>query len=136
MSQLDHLDAIVAHSQSDATASASSSKRPKPKTDPFQNDRFLPLALTPEQAALMLNISRFTLKVWRRKGYGPKITRIKGGIRYMTAELERWLADQMADPEFYRAELLADPRRKDRQRRMDYANSFRECMKRKRRSAA
>ncbi len=84
----------------------------------------------------MLNISRFTLRDWRRHGYGPKFARVKGGIRYTLAELERWLADQVADPEFYRAELLKDPRRHDRQQRMAYAASFREVMKRKRRTAA
>jgi hypothetical protein len=128
--------AILTQGPNPKTRQAQSTGNQNPKTDPFRSEYFLPLALTPEQTALMLNTSTVTLRLWRRRGYGPRFTKINRKIRYMTAELEKWLADQMADPEFYRAELEANPKRREMQLRMAYANSFRECMKRKRRSAA
>jgi hypothetical protein len=140
LSLSDRLDAIVAQSQNAGPSAGKSQKTSTQADDPFKSNSFLPLALTPEQAALMLNMVPCTLKMWRQKGIGPPFARIRGRLRYMTADLERWLADQVVHPEFDRAEMMSPKRatrRAQLQRMIRYAVQFNpNHTVRKRRTAA
>jgi len=51
--------------------------------------------LRPEQAALLLKVSRSGLLKWRMRGMGPKYLKLAGkAVRYRRSDLEAWLEQQ------------------------------------------
>jgi predicted DNA-binding transcriptional regulator AlpA len=54
--------------------------------------------LREQEAAEVLGKSRFALREWRRRGYGPPVTKIGRTIRYSKAGLTDWLKNQEAVP--------------------------------------
>jgi hypothetical protein len=52
--------------------------------------------LTRRQVSSISGFSDITLKVWARKGKGPKITRVEGHPRFRVDDLRHWLSGQAA----------------------------------------
>jgi predicted site-specific integrase-resolvase len=56
--------------------------------------------MTPPQAAQYRGVGERTLTDWRRRGVGPKYTRLTatewGRVRYSRREIDCWLADNAA----------------------------------------
>jgi predicted site-specific integrase-resolvase len=50
--------------------------------------------LTPQELADELRVSVRTLRGWRDRGRGPRVTRVEGAIRYRRSDVDRWLAEQ------------------------------------------
>jgi predicted site-specific integrase-resolvase len=50
--------------------------------------------LTPQALADELRMSVRTLRGWRDRGRGPRVTRVEGAIRYRSSDVDRWLAVQ------------------------------------------
>lgn len=48
--------------------------------------------LDPAQLAAELGVRTETLYRWRRKGYGPRFTRVGSLIRYSRPDIDAWLA--------------------------------------------
>jgi len=65
------------------------------------------LVVTPEQAALYLKMSPWTLRHYRREGRGPRFARIGRYVMYPMKELERWVESMTVEPAFYHAEQVA-----------------------------
>lgn len=59
-------------------------------------DRYVaPAVLTTEQAAAYLSVPPLTLVEWRterRAGFGPKVIKKGGFVRYRKTDLDAWLA--------------------------------------------
>ena len=64
------------------------------------------MRLTPSQtppvkdveAADEFGLSAATLRVWRRRGIGPRYLRIGRSIRYRRADIEEYLAQRTVEP--------------------------------------
>ena len=58
-----------------------------------------PAYLTPQQASRFLGLRERTLGEWRRRGIGPRYSRIggrpNGRVRYSVADLHNWMAGQV-----------------------------------------
>ena len=63
--------------------------------------------LTPEQAAVYLKISPWTLQQYKRQGRGPRFAKIGRYVMYPMKELEKWIESLTVDPAFYHAEQVA-----------------------------
>lgn len=47
--------------------------------------------LTDRQVSLLSGFAEYTLRVWRMKGKGPKVTLIEGRPRYRVADYRAWV---------------------------------------------
>jgi predicted DNA-binding transcriptional regulator AlpA len=54
--------------------------------------------LREQEAAEALGKSRFALREWRSRGYGPPVTKVGRTIRYSKSALLDWLKSQEAVP--------------------------------------
>jgi predicted DNA-binding transcriptional regulator AlpA len=54
------------------------------------------LYLTEENTSKRINVSRSALRKWRRQGAGPRYVKLGRLVRYSVAELENWLAANLA----------------------------------------
>ncbi|WP_094288413.1 helix-turn-helix transcriptional regulator [Mycobacterium lehmannii] len=50
-------------------------------------------------AAPMIGVEPQTLKLWRRKGVGPRYVKFGNRVRYRVSDIEAWLADHTVTPE-------------------------------------
>ncbi|OBF56718.1 hypothetical protein A5756_10515 [Mycobacterium sp. 852002-53434_SCH5985345] len=49
-------------------------------------------------AAPMIGVEPQTLKLWRRKGIGPRYVKFGNRIRYRVSDIEAWLAAHTVEP--------------------------------------
>lgn len=50
-------------------------------------------------AAPMIGVEPQTLKLWRRKGIGPRYVKFGNRVRYRVSDIEAWLAEHTITPE-------------------------------------
>jgi hypothetical protein len=55
-----------------------------------------PVALRPEDAAVLISVSPRTLREWRRTGYGPRWLQRGRVVLYPVAGLTAWLEEEAA----------------------------------------
>ncbi|HAT1137373.1 TPA: helix-turn-helix domain-containing protein [Corynebacterium striatum] len=53
-------------------------------------------SLNPDELASELGVAKSTLARWRCIGKGPKHAIIGGRVHYMRADVEAWIAEQVA----------------------------------------
>ncbi len=58
--------------------------------------RQIPGYISEAKLALMLDITIWGLRAWRRRGYGPKVTKIGKGVFYAEAEVATFLTTPSA----------------------------------------
>lgn len=51
---------------------------------------------TVDEVAAYLGIAKQTVYGWRKRGFGPKATKVGRLVRYSWADLEKWAAEQTA----------------------------------------
>lgn len=56
----------------------------------------VPGYISEAKLALMLDITVWGLRAWRRRGYGPKVTKIGRGVFYAEADVAAFLASPSA----------------------------------------
>jgi predicted DNA-binding transcriptional regulator AlpA len=54
--------------------------------------------LREEEAAEVLGKTTSSMRAWRRRGYGPPVTKIGRSIRYSKEALAAWVKSQEAQP--------------------------------------
>ena len=55
-------------------------------------------ALTEHEVARQLGLSVATRRAWRLKGKGPRFVRFGRAVRYMAADVERFVEASVVDP--------------------------------------
>ncbi len=55
-------------------------------------------ALTEAEVALRLGVSSAVLRAWRLKGVGPRFCRFGRSVRYLEADVERFIAASAVTP--------------------------------------
>ena len=59
----------------------------------MSEERLKPYAVNEREAARLLSVSAAALRRWRREKRGPQFFRVERLIRYRTADLEAYLAE-------------------------------------------
>lgn len=54
-------------------------------------------ALTEREVSTLLGLSVATLRAWRHRGQGPRFLRLGRAVRYLPADLERFVHDSAVD---------------------------------------
>ena len=54
-------------------------------------------ALTEREVSTLLGLSVATLRAWRHRGQGPRFLRLGRAVRYLPADLERFVRDSAVD---------------------------------------
>ncbi|MGG7653551.1 helix-turn-helix domain-containing protein [Kocuria rosea] len=54
--------------------------------------------LTPQEAADYLEFSEKSMRNWRSAGVGPDYIKVSGRVRYVVADLDRWLESHRVSP--------------------------------------
>lgn len=57
-----------------------------------------PRALTEEEVAARLGVSRFTVRAWRRKGFGPRFMKMGRAVRYRPEDVTDYEARVLTQP--------------------------------------
>jgi excisionase family DNA binding protein len=57
-------------------------------------------ALTEREVAQRLGLSVATLRAWRMKQQGPRFVRFGRAVRYLSADVDRFIQDSMVDRNF------------------------------------
>ncbi|POX87614.1 transcriptional regulator [Mycobacterium kansasii] len=55
-------------------------------------------------AAPMIGVEPQTLKLWRRKGIGPRYVKFGNRVRYRVSDIEAWLSEHTVTPELAAAQ--------------------------------
>ncbi len=50
--------------------------------------------LTTVEMAEWVKVASWTARDWRKRGVGPKATKIGGSVRYALSDVEAWIAQQ------------------------------------------
>jgi len=53
-------------------------------------------SIKPTELAEQIGVTESTLATWRCRNKGPRFVRIAGRIHYMRADVEAWIAEQVA----------------------------------------
>ncbi len=67
-----------------------------------------PTLLKPEEAAMLLNISRSQMFALMARGEIPGVVRIRRSVRISRIVLERWIAEQASNPAPGRAQVVEE----------------------------
>lgn len=51
--------------------------------------------LTVRELARMLRVNPRTIYNWRKEGYGPRVVRVRGVLRWIRSEVDRFLKEEM-----------------------------------------
>jgi predicted site-specific integrase-resolvase len=55
-----------------------------------------PALLRDKDLAKLLGVADGTPANWRRRGVGPRVTRVRRSVRYKIEDVESWIAEQNA----------------------------------------
>lgn len=61
---------------------------PYPDLDKLPENAFL----NERQVSLLSGFAEVTLRIWRMKGRGPRVTYVEGRPRYMVGDYRRWVS--------------------------------------------
>ena len=53
--------------------------------------------MSPEDVAVYVRVPVATVLVWRRKGTGPRASRVGKHLRYRREDVDRWLEERASD---------------------------------------